>query len=172
MMKTAQLKARARREWQNRTTAAAAQGVSVQAFDAWGVAPVAKIGREVFYLAGDITANRVANALAKAEQQGVSNTDAEQEKLLLVRAQREGQELKNAQTRNELAPIDLISWTLSKVAGQISAILDAVPLKVKNIAPRLTAAEVEHIRREIVRAKNAAASVGVNLDEYYDRKEQ
>jgi len=39
-------------------------------------------------------------------------------------AQRVAQELKNAKNRREVAPIALIDWTLSDVAGQIWAILE------------------------------------------------
>jgi phage terminase Nu1 subunit (DNA packaging protein) len=161
-----------RKEWQNLRTAAAGQKVSVQAFTAWGVEPVARIGREVFFLPADIVRNRVENALTRAAKAApepdVSEYENERrEKSLLVRAQREGQELKNAQARRELAPLDLLSWTLTKVGAQIGAILDSIPLKVKNILPKLSAAEVEHIRREVVKAQNAAASVTVDLDEYY-----
>jgi phage terminase Nu1 subunit (DNA packaging protein) len=91
----------------------------------------------------------------------------EDEKMLLIREQRIAQQMKNDVSRRELLPASLISWTLSKVGAQISSILDAIPLKVKTIAPRLTATEIGAIRREIVKCQNAAASVGVDVDEFY-----
>ena len=52
---------------------------------------------------------------------------------------------------------------------QIGAILEALPPALKKIAPRLAAREMELITREVVKARNAAAHVTVDIDEYYDR---
>jgi phage terminase Nu1 subunit (DNA packaging protein) len=143
--------------------------------DGWFIAgcPVAERTKAGAIKALDLSAmarwRRQRDMKRKQDVEPNNRESADLEKTLLIREQRIGQELKNAQARHELAPVDLISWTLSKVGAQISAILDSVPLKVKNILPRLSAAEVEHIRREIVKAQNAAASVTVDLDEYYER---
>lgn len=99
------------------------------------------------------------------------DTDLSAERSKLTAAQCEGQELKNAQLRRELAPISLLSWTLGKVGNQIGAVLDSIPLKVKKVVPRLTAVEVEHIKREVVKAQNAASRITVDLDEYYDERD-
>lgn len=164
--------------WLNKKQMAASCGISVQAFDKWGVTQAAAIGNEVFYTVDDVIDNRLAlverrqkeaAAAAASSAPTTEELDAEREKLLLIREQRIGQELKNAATRRETAPVALIDWTLSKIGGQIAAILESVPLKVKRLLPRLTATEVEHIRREIVKAQNLAARVTVDLDEYYDR---
>ena len=159
--------------WINTKQMAASCGISVQAFSQWGVPKAGAIGREVFYTVDDVIENRIAKARERweASQPPPSPEDlqADKERTLLVREQRIGQELKNAQTRRELAPVALIDWTLSKVGAQISAILESIPLKVKKMLPRLTATEVEHIKRELVKAQNAAARVTVDLDEYYER---
>ena len=154
---------------------AASCGVSVQAFDQWNVEPVAKIGRYVYYKASDVIANRLAKQMLRLAQDaggredGPDALEAEREKTLLTREQRIGQELKNAQTRRELAPVQVIEWTLSRIGSQISAIFDSIPLKVKKLMPKLSASEIELIKREVVKAQNAAARVTVDLDEYYDR---
>jgi phage terminase Nu1 subunit (DNA packaging protein) len=153
---------------------AASCGVSVQAFAQWNVAPVAKIGRYAYYKVSDVIANRLARQMLRLAQEadGRGNDpealEAEREKVLLTREQRIGQELKNAQTRRELAPVQLIEWTLSRIGSQISAIFDSIPLKVKKLMPKLSASEIELIKRELVKAQNAAARVTVNLDEYYE----
>ena len=161
--------------WLNQRLMAKSCGISVQAFQAWNVKHAAEHGREKFYTVDDVIENRVAHALRKAEAarpptpELPSAAELEAENILLTRERRIAQELKNAQTRRELAPVALIDWTLSKVGGQIAAILESLPLKVKKLLPRLTATEVEHIKREVVKAQNAAARVTVDLDEYYDR---
>jgi terminase small subunit / prophage DNA-packing protein len=154
--------------WLNGRQMAASCGVSVQAFVAWRVEPVAKIGREQFYTAEAVLKNRLARAeRARPPDPSPDALDADRERTLLTRVQREGQELKNAQLRKELAPISLLSWTLGKVGNQIGAVLDSIPLRVKKVAPRLSALELETIKREVVKAQNAAARVTIDLDEYY-----
>ena len=93
--------------------------------------------------------------------------DGERERARLLSAQAEIAELKGAQLRRELAPINLIEWALGRVCNQMGAVLDSIPLKVKKMVPRLTAVEIEHIKREVVKAQNAAARVNLDLDEYY-----
>lgn len=74
--------------------------------------------------------------------------------------------LKNAQLRRELAPLPVITYVLNKIAAQIGPLLDSIPAKVKARLPRITAAELEIIKREIIKSQNAAARVSVELDEY------
>lgn len=162
--------------WLNRKQMAEACGISVQAFEKWGVKPVAKLGRETFYLVEDVIENRVARSEQRSNPGGFEDqvkvahqAELDYEKLLLTREQRVGQELKNAQTRRELAPVQVIDWALSKVGGQIAAVLESIPLKLKKLCPRLSASEIEAVKREVVKAQNAAARVTVDLDDYYER---
>lgn len=163
--------------WLTHEGMAKACGISPQAFRQWGVQSVAKIGRNAFYLVSDVVKNRLQNQAAKQQQAAPPATDVEltrserEEKLRLTKAQAEGQELKNAQLRKELAPVDVIEWVIGKAGGQISAILDALPSRLKKRNPKLTASNIENIRREIVKAQNAAAQMTVDLDEYYERRE-
>lgn len=161
------------RGWLNKQDMAASFGVSLTAFDKWNVEPAARIGRHVYYRAADVLDNRKAKwSTALATQRAAEETpmpsalEAEKERMLLIRAQREGQELKNAQTRRELAPVAMIEWALGKVGGQISALLESIPLRVKKMVPRLQAAEIELIKREVVKAQNLASRVTVDFDEY------
>lgn len=45
--------------WRNQAEMAQSCGVSRTAFQSWGVPPVAKIGRNVYYLVADVLANRM-----------------------------------------------------------------------------------------------------------------
>lgn len=165
------------RGWLNKQDMAASCGVSLTAFDKWNVEPVARIGRRVYYRAFDVLDNRKARWSASLAQQRASDEapapsviEAEREKILLVREQRIGQELKNAQTRRELAPVAMIEWALGKVGGQISALLESIPLRVKKMVPRLQASEIELIKREVVKAQNLASRVTVDFDEYAESR--
>lgn len=170
--KTAPAKIKRESHWLTQTQMARACGISTQAFVKWGVEPIAKIGRNAFYVVQDVLQNRLVNQAAQLTKSIDTATEAELfkeeriEKLRLTRAQAEGQEIKNAQLRKELAPVDIIEWTLGKVGAQIAAILDALPLQLKKKNPKLTATNIESIRREIVKAQNAAAQVTVDYDEY------
>ncbi len=92
--------------------------------------------------------------------------DLEQERAKNLQVDTRIKELKEQQIRRETAPIALIEWTLGKVGSQIGSILDGIPLKVKRRIPKLSAAEIEVIKREVVQAQNVAARIAVNLDEY------
>ena len=91
------------------------------------------------------------------------------ERVRLAREQADATALKNAQARRELAPVALLAWVLGKVGGQIAAILETIPGNVKRRVPQLSAAQVELIKREVVKAQNAAARIEINLDEYEGR---
>jgi terminase small subunit / prophage DNA-packing protein len=160
--------------WLNTKDMAKSLGISPQAFDKWGVPSAAKIGRETFYTVDDVLQNRLAHQQErlnrenqKFEGEGPSPAEMDQELLLLRREQRVKLELENAQTRRELAPVQVLDWVLSKIGGEIASILESVPPKLKKLNPKLTAADIELIVKEFVRAQNKAAQAKVDLDEYY-----
>ena len=159
--------------WLTQADMAASCRKSLSAFQKWNIEPVEKIGRNVFYMAADVLENRLNDFESRLQKHAPLDAaeliQAErEEKLLLTKAQREGQELKNSQLRKELAPVSVIEWVIGKTGGQISAILDALPLQIKKRCPKLTASGIEVIRREIVKAQNAAAAMTLDLDEYYE----
>lgn len=53
--------------WLNHRDMAAACGVSHQTFDNWGIKPVARIGKQSFYLVADVLRNRIARHVALAK---------------------------------------------------------------------------------------------------------
>lgn len=151
--------------WLNKQDMAAALGISVQAFDKWGVEPVAKRHKygEAFYAVADVVKNRLEWQRRKLEQ-SQPNLDAaevtaarEQAELEYTRERAEGQRLKNAQMRRELAPIEMVTWAIAQIGSEISAALETIPGKVKRAVPKLTSSEVQMVKREIVKAQNVAA---------------
>lgn len=154
--------------WLNKQDMAASLGISVQAFAAWKVEPIARIGREAFFTAAAVVENRVshqAERLRRDQTEGaVSQLDLERQ--LLIKEQREGQAMKNAELRREFAPVAAVEWALNRVSSQLSAQLDALPQRLKKAVPSLSAGVIEQITREVVKTKNSAARITVDLDEY------
>jgi phage terminase Nu1 subunit (DNA packaging protein) len=110
---------------------------------------VTRIGKHVYYDVRSVLDNR----LEKADQAG-SNGDIEAERLRLTRAQAEGQEIKNELAKGKTAPMEIITLSLSTVAGAASGILDSLPLDIKRKFPELDTQMIEAIRRQCVKAQN------------------
>ena len=151
-------------------------GISVQAFDKWGVPIARRVGRETFYTVDDVVENRLNHLQERINREqekepveGPTAAELAHEQLLLVREQRIKLELANSATRRETAPVALLDWTLSSAGSQIAAILQAIVPKLKMVAPQLKAADLGLIEREIVKAQNVAAALRVDLDGYHDR---
>ena len=169
--KKASVKQKIEPGWMTHQQTAKEFDITVTALRQWGMEPIAKIGRSVYYSPSQITANRVAHFEARKQKHAPADyaelVQAEREaKLKLTEAQVEGQQLKNSQLRKELAPVAVIEWTLGKVGAQIAAILDSLPLLLKKRNAKLTASNLETIRREIVKAQNIAAQVQIDFDEF------
>lgn len=94
-----------------------------------------------------------------AGRAAVGDLDLAGERAALAKAQRERIEMQNAVTRRELAPVYLIEEVLAKAGSRAARILDAIPGAVRRRAPELPAAVVEHVQREIIKARNIAAAI-------------
>lgn len=143
--------------WLNKAQTARSLGISTQAFDKWGVEPVAKIGRENFYLLRDVLDNRLEHMASRQPASAIDPEDYEAQRTRLTKEQADQLEMKNAVTRREQAPVQLLEWALAEMAQRISAVLGAIPSKIKKRVPSLTAAEMTNITREIIKAQNAAS---------------
>lgn len=153
--------------WLNRKQIAASIGISVVAFDKWGVEPVAKVGRETFYEVKDVIANRL-DSLQEKINQGISPGDPESieyQRLRLTKEQADNLELKNEMARAKVIPIDLFTEILSRVAGEIAGIIDTLPLQIKRKHPGLETAVIEGIKWQCVKAQNAMARVDSVADQ-------
>jgi phage terminase Nu1 subunit (DNA packaging protein) len=156
--------------WLNQQQIAKSLGLTVSAFARWEVEPVARIGKQVFYDVRSVLDNR----LEKADQSG-SNVAIESERLRLTSAQAEGQELKNELAKGRIAPIEIITLSLSTVAGAAAGILDSLPLNIKRQYPELSAQMIEAIKRQCVKAQNEISRldevVADKLRDYLDELE-
>lgn len=150
--------------WLNKSQIAKSLGISVQAFDKWGVEPVAKHGREVYFTVRDVLDNRLAHADARRAQYDAEADNYEAQRTRLTREQADKLEMENAVTRREQAPVQLLEWALSEMAQQVSAILGAIPSKIKKRVPSLTSTEMTNINREIIKGQNAASKAELPWD--------
>lgn len=91
--------------------------------------------------------------------------DREFEQARKTRAEADAQEMKNAVTRRELAPVELLEWALASIAEQVNSILDSIPLKLKKRVPHLKASELAIAKREIIKAQNAASKSQLPWDQ-------
>nr|WP_316422065.1 terminase small subunit [Klebsiella pneumoniae] len=160
----------------NKRDMAASLGISVQAFDRWGVKPVERRGREVLYDVRAVLDNR----LAHQEQKSAAGDSGEEdyvekrqfEAWRLTRAQADAVELDNQKKTAEVVDTAFSTYALGKVAGEIAGILDSIPLAMQRRFPELDMRHTEFLRDEIIRARNKAASIGDMvtdlLDEYIE----
>lgn len=162
------------RGWLNKSEMAASLGISVQAFDKWGVKPVERIGREAFFTAEAVLENRLQREAEKQQPEGLEGIDplAEakltQERLRLTAAQAVGQELKNEVTRRKSVPVEFALFVLSRIAAEIASGLDTLPLTLKRRHPDLEVRHIESVQREIAKVRNRAALLDERLPELLD----
>lgn len=163
------------RGWLNKSEMAASLGISVQAFDKWGVKPVERIGREAFYTAQSVVENRLIAAERKQQpEEGIEGIDPlvefklTQERLRLTAAQAYAQEKKNEIKDRQLVPTEFATYALARVAAQIGSLLDTVPLKLRRRHPEIDVRHIESLQREIATARNTAAELGDHLPEMLD----
>lgn len=164
--------------WLNRKNMAASLGISVQAFDKWGIEPVARIGRSVYFDCRTVLNSRLAQAEAKQQSAQPDGEDVDpmldykrdQEEYRLTKARREAQELKNDRDARRVVPVEFAIFSLSRVVADVASQLDTLPMTMKRRHPDLEARHLDSLTREITRARNTAAGAADKmpaiLDEY------
>lgn len=90
------------------------------------------------------------------------------ERYRLIKAQATGQELKNARDSREVVDTAFCTFAMSKIAGEIASVLDAMPLAIQRRYPGMDERHTEFLKAEIARTMNVAAGVGRKLPEYLD----
>lgn len=145
----------------NKRDMAASLGISVQAFDKWGVTPTERRGREVLYDVRTVLENRLEHQSQKqpaAEDEHAVNIDFERWRL--TKAQADAQELKNAKDMAEVVETAFCVFVLSRVTAEIAGILDGIPLSMQRRFPELENRHIEFLKRDVVKAMNKAAATG------------
>lgn len=110
----------------NKKTMAQSCRVSATAFDKWGVTPVERKGREAFYDVASVIDNRVNNAISQLtnDKGEIDDDELLRVRIRLLTAQAEAQELKNERDRGDVIDTEFCMYALSKLASQISSIMD------------------------------------------------
>lgn len=160
--------------WLNKKDMAASLHVSVQAFDKWGVSPVEKIGREAFFDMRSVLENRM-NAMNRKQQPSTSESEESvdesewlKERVRLTRAQADNMEQKNAIQQRDVVACEFATFVLSRIASAIASKLDTVPLSMRRKFPDLENRHIEHLTRDLVAARNAAARLDELIPELLD----
>ncbi len=157
--------------WLNKSEMAKSLGISPQAFDKWGVEPVARVGREAFYRVQDVVQNRLDHAARKQQLDGVGTEGVDpmieykltQERLRLTAAQADAQEKKNQVADKQLVPVSFATFALARIAAKIGSKLETVCKTVSRRHPELDARILESFERELALARNIAAEFGDDL---------
>lgn len=83
-----------------------------------------------------------------------ASIDLPTERALLARAQREGQDIKNAVARGTYAPIDALTDVLSNAAQSAVDHFDQIPAGINRVCPDLPQPVRDLVMTEIARARN------------------
>lgn len=164
------------RGWLNKSEMASSLGISPQAFDKWGVTPVARIGREAFYTVQNVVENRVGHAQRKQQPGGDGPEGLDpwaeqklvQERLRLTIAQADAQEKKNQVADKLLVPVPFSTFALEKISSKIGSKLETVGKTVSRRHPEIDPRILETMEREIALARNIAAQFGDELPGFLD----
>lgn len=89
-----------------------------------------------------------------AGRAAAGDIDLATERALLARAQREGQEIKNAVALGRYAPIELLSDVLANAAQAVVDRLEQIPATLGRVCPDLPQAARDAVMAEIASARN------------------
>lgn len=159
--------------WLNKKNMADSLGISVQAFDKWDVAAVAKIGRESFYDARSVLDNRLQHQTGK-QQPGAEEVDPligykiDCERLRLTREQADAQARKNKIGDKELVPVGFMIFALSSLSAQLASTLNTIPKSVKRKHPDIAVRHLDAVETEIAVTRNAAVGLADRIPELLD----
>ncbi|MGK0472309.1 MAG: phage terminase Nu1 subunit (DNA packaging protein) [Candidatus Azotimanducaceae bacterium] len=162
--------AKPEKHWINRKNLLKYLNTTGQSFDAWKVQPVARIGREKFFVFEDVISFRIGRELNKLElkvedKNGISPAI---EKAGLDRAKRIWQELQNEKETGKLFPIVAAEYVFSRIGAEIVAVLAAIPSKIKRADQKVSAALLNEVNKEIAKAKNSCIDIPDRIDEFLD----
>ena len=159
--------------WLNKKRMAESLGISVQAFDKWGVEPVARISREAFYDTRSVLDNRLQHQSGK-QQLGAEEIDPligykiDLERWRLTKEQADTQARKNRIGDKELVPVGFMTFALARLSALLASTLDTIPKNIKRKHPDLEIRHMEAVEREIAVTRNEAAGLAETIPELLD----
>ena len=159
-------------------------GLSTQAFDKWGIEPIAKVGREAFFLVEDVVDFVVARAERKKGEHnnllGMSFDEAMEasslnymERAELLKVEKIALEitrmrLQNAVLEGRSMPAWAVTEILSKILVTAGEIFDGLALKISRKHPNVDPRVIALVKSEVIRAQNEAAKLGAYSEEIID----
>lgn len=94
-----------------------------------------------------------------AGRMAFGDLDLATERARLAKEQADRIALQNAITRREYAPTMIIEEVLTRTAARINVIFEALTGSLRRNFPDLTAEKIDHINREIAKARNLVAEI-------------
>jgi phage terminase Nu1 subunit (DNA packaging protein) len=166
-------------DWLTQSEAAALCRVSVTMFQRYELKPAERRGRYTYYTRDQVLDHIEQRAHRKGYEAGFRDgknaapEDAgdlmeakERAELDWTKERAEGQRLKNAAMRRELAPVKMVTWAISQAGGQIAAALGTLKGKIKRAQPELGNEALQEIEQVVVEGQNAAADIKLDWDEF------
>lgn len=162
--------------WLNKARMAASLDISVQAFDKWGVKPVAKIGRETFYDVRSVLDNRLKHQGTKDQPVDDEGNPLDplieykqaQQKLRLTTEQADAQAMRNQVKAKKLVPVDFNIFALGKIFAAMGSALDTVHVKVKRKCPDIEVRHVDAVQHVVAVTRNELVKLADKIPEYLD----
>ena len=77
-------------------------------------------------------------------------------------------ELKNEKDRKEVVEVAFCSFVLSRIAAQISPVLDQIHIRVKRKFPDMPERTIDAIRAEVIKSQNTAAELASGIEDLLD----
>lgn len=142
-------------------------GVTTRAFRDMGVSSVDRDGAAKLYSLDDVLELRDERVTAKAQKawerdrpvydEDGETIDADVERKLKLRAERIAQELKNAETLGELAPLNLMRSALRDALQTANLWIESVPSIIKRLMPETPGSVLDAVERECSKVRNSIA---------------
>lgn len=99
-----------------------------------------------------------------AGRASTGDLDLVQERARLAREQADKVALENKQSRRELASVTLMERTLGMLANKVVGLLEAIPVNLRRNTS-LPPEAIQFVHGEIVNARNAIATISLDLDD-------
>jgi len=94
-----------------------------------------------------------------AGRAATGDLDLAGERARLAKEQADKIAMQNAEKRAELGPVSSIEQVLTKAAGRISGVFDAIPGMVKRRVPNLRSEDIDLIAGEVAKARNIVSEM-------------
>ncbi|MCS2168052.1 terminase small subunit [Scandinavium manionii] len=111
---------------------------------------------------------RELEELRSANEENLQPGTIEYERYRLTKAQADAVEMENARKEALLVDTEFCTFVLGKVVGQIASILDTIPAGYQRKFPGTSTKHIDHLKGEIIRARNKAANTGEKVPQFLD----